>query len=1001
MASPDLFDAYFRRADTDRDGRISGQEAVSFFQGANLNREVLAKIWQYADQGQTGYLSRAEFYNALKLVTVAQTGRDLTPAIVSRALNGPAASQIPAPQIQYASGPAPAAPQAQPPGGAIPVRPMGPSAPQYQQYTAANMPPGPRPMAPTSQPRPTNIATPTRSASMSTDWPTTKSSSWSGPASSSNQNGQVSQVQIPSTPQDGLQGSFFAGANSTAPKAEPDFFGGDVFTAVPAKPAVVSSQALASLSATQMHQPSPTANQVPQPRATQGAVQPGRALVPSSFTPAATSNMLQSVATPAGQQDRGMGTPSFGIDASKTWPKMTDAIVRRYTKIFFEVDTDKDGKISGTQARDLFLSWHLPREVLKQIWDLSDQDHDSMLSLREFCVALYLMERHREGRTLPAAIPAAFYFDETGVQALRISEAQVAVAQNSAGYNLPAWRQNPGVLQGTGPGLPPRAVSGLPGQSQVRAPTAVHGRDVFASPQMVHPSSRAPVMDMKSVNQLAADDQLTLQSKHQGAVDSERKVQEYEKRIMDSKEKMEFYRTKMQDIVLFKTRCDNRLAEITEKAAADKREVEAMAKRYDEKYKQAGESQARLLADEAAFRDVQERRLELYSALQRMEQGGDLNAFLQVRADRLQTDLGELKKVLNTKCKQFGLRIKPVSLLEIPFGWQPGIQDTAAQWDDNWDTFEDEGFAYVQDLMEEGTAGSDASKPKSVASWDESGHDPLTTDAEVHAEETVSEGNEDTTSSKDHQDSTAENGDHEDVSSSSPGHSGSGISSTKDTSDSQKLDRQPSSSQVEFDDFSSNGGDWASVFSHKNDDTDSNASWGRSDALGTKASEDSGFQAGRLNTAKSFELSNSFDMLSVSGKGDLPTFGPIRTKERTPVFFDNSVPSTPLHSSFSPGPISSGGFFDDSVPSTPLYNNHATGSGSNRDHFTRFDSFSSTTSDFRPSSDSFARFDSFNHAGSGFSQSFTSFDEHDMLGTGPLGGGQSSRRSTDAWSSFG
>ena len=44
VSSPDLFDAYFRRADADRDGRISGQEAVSFFQGANLNREVLAKV---------------------------------------------------------------------------------------------------------------------------------------------------------------------------------------------------------------------------------------------------------------------------------------------------------------------------------------------------------------------------------------------------------------------------------------------------------------------------------------------------------------------------------------------------------------------------------------------------------------------------------------------------------------------------------------------------------------------------------------------------------------------------------------------------------------------------------------------------------------------------------------------------------------------------------------------------------------------------------------------
>lgn len=48
MASPapnvDLFDAYFRRADLDRDGRISGAEAVSFFQGSGLPKNVLAQV---------------------------------------------------------------------------------------------------------------------------------------------------------------------------------------------------------------------------------------------------------------------------------------------------------------------------------------------------------------------------------------------------------------------------------------------------------------------------------------------------------------------------------------------------------------------------------------------------------------------------------------------------------------------------------------------------------------------------------------------------------------------------------------------------------------------------------------------------------------------------------------------------------------------------------------------------------------------------------------------
>lgn len=45
-------------------------------------------------------------------------------------------------------------------------------------------------------------------------------------------------------------------------------------------------------------------------------------------------------------------------------------------------------------------------EALKQVWDLSDQDNDSMLSLREFCIAVYLMERYREGRPLPPVFPS-------------------------------------------------------------------------------------------------------------------------------------------------------------------------------------------------------------------------------------------------------------------------------------------------------------------------------------------------------------------------------------------------------------------------------------------------------------------------------------------------------------------------------------------------------------------------------------------------------------------
>ena len=40
----DLFDSWFRIADKDRDGLISGAEAVEFFQRSNLSQDTLFKV---------------------------------------------------------------------------------------------------------------------------------------------------------------------------------------------------------------------------------------------------------------------------------------------------------------------------------------------------------------------------------------------------------------------------------------------------------------------------------------------------------------------------------------------------------------------------------------------------------------------------------------------------------------------------------------------------------------------------------------------------------------------------------------------------------------------------------------------------------------------------------------------------------------------------------------------------------------------------------------------
>ena len=61
----------------------------------------------HADQNRAGFLGRQEFFNALKLVTVAQSKRELTAEIVRAALYGPASSKIPPPQINLSPSPMP------------------------------------------------------------------------------------------------------------------------------------------------------------------------------------------------------------------------------------------------------------------------------------------------------------------------------------------------------------------------------------------------------------------------------------------------------------------------------------------------------------------------------------------------------------------------------------------------------------------------------------------------------------------------------------------------------------------------------------------------------------------------------------------------------------------------------------------------------------------------------------------------------------------------------
>lgn len=66
------WDDIFETLDQDSNGIINGDEAVPFFQQFNLPSQTLAEIWDQADEGNRGYLTKGQFAHAMELIQRAR-----------------------------------------------------------------------------------------------------------------------------------------------------------------------------------------------------------------------------------------------------------------------------------------------------------------------------------------------------------------------------------------------------------------------------------------------------------------------------------------------------------------------------------------------------------------------------------------------------------------------------------------------------------------------------------------------------------------------------------------------------------------------------------------------------------------------------------------------------------------------------------------------------------------------------------------------------------------
>ncbi|GAB2224704.1 hypothetical protein Droror1_Dr00005472 [Drosera rotundifolia] len=82
-----IYQQWFAVADSDADGRMTGNDATKFFGMSGLSRAELKQVWALADSKRQGFLGFREFITAMQLISLAQAGAELTPDLLQSAGN--------------------------------------------------------------------------------------------------------------------------------------------------------------------------------------------------------------------------------------------------------------------------------------------------------------------------------------------------------------------------------------------------------------------------------------------------------------------------------------------------------------------------------------------------------------------------------------------------------------------------------------------------------------------------------------------------------------------------------------------------------------------------------------------------------------------------------------------------------------------------------------------------------------------------------------------------
>ncbi|KAH8555774.1 hypothetical protein BGW37DRAFT_418319 [Umbelopsis sp. PMI_123] len=359
---------FFKFADEENKGFITGDEAVKFFARSGVPNQILAEIWEAVDKDNTGILNLESFAKALKLIACAQHGYSPSSPLLS--------TSTPLPQfdgVTISNSPRLSSPfqisneEAHSSTGEI-------SANAREKYSKMFL------MA-----HPVNgvlDADSARNIFMKSNLSVDQLAQIWNLADVRN-SGTLNQAEFVIA-MHYIAGTMDGSIASLPTSLPPGIYNSAAGRSTPASPIARQFSGDRSLSPSFGHRfpsSSPSLQKQAIARQFSGSPLQGQASlsISSAFPAPSTANVPWDV---------------------------TDQEKQKFDNFFDKIDSRGTGFIQGNDAVEFFQNSRLPEADLAQIWDLADVQQRGKLSRDEFAVAMHLIHKRIAGQSIPRQLPA-------------------------------------------------------------------------------------------------------------------------------------------------------------------------------------------------------------------------------------------------------------------------------------------------------------------------------------------------------------------------------------------------------------------------------------------------------------------------------------------------------------------------------------------------------------------------------------------------------------------